>query len=145
MNHISVIELIGQHEPGHRHQIETQIDIVLVAELVAEVVAEGVSVKGRSKLVQAVRNQLVGLIDRSLKAYLSSSELCGRLHCLSITRSTGSLLIMVTGWEIHTQPGHDHAPQRRQHVVLCIDEDISDSVIRETSEHTGTTVAVDIL
>jgi len=41
---------------------------------------------------------------------------------------------MVSGRDIDAESGHHHASQRREHVVFGIDEDVSDSIVREPGQ-----------
>src|SRR6185295_3078035 len=85
VNHIPVVELVGQHEPGNRDEIRAESEIELIAELIAKVVAERVPVTGRGELVQPMGNDFIGLIDRSLKPELTAANLSGRFHRFSAT------------------------------------------------------------
>src|SRR5438093_3824081 len=134
MNHVPIVELTGQHEPGHRYQIHPKIEIELIAELVAEVVAEGVSVKGRSKLVQAMWEDFIGLVDHPLKAYLPSPKLRSRLHRLSITCGAGGFLSPVSSRKIHAKRRHEHASECGKRVVFGSHENVADTIIGEAGQ-----------
>src|ERR1041384_8481701 len=101
MDHVAVIELIGQHEPGNRDEIRAESKIELIAELIAKVIAERVTVTGRGELVQPVGNDFIGLIDRSLKSELTAPNLGGRFHRLRAIDPRG-LLIMIPRRKVDT-------------------------------------------
>src|SRR5262245_14242398 len=101
MDHVAVIKLIGQHEPGNRDEIRAESKVELIAELIAKVITERVTVTGRGELVQPMGNDLIGLIDRSLKSELTASNLGGWFHRLRALE-TRRLLIMIPRRKIDT-------------------------------------------
>src|SRR5206468_5845574 len=111
MDHIAIVELVGQHEPGDRDEIRAESEIKLIAELITKIITECVTVTGRSELVQPMGNDLVGLIDRSLKSELTASNLGGRFHRFSAL-DTSRLLIMIPRGKIDTQARDHHTAQR---------------------------------
>src|SRR6185295_5741171 len=135
MDHVAVVELVGQHEPGNRDEIRAESKV----ELIAKVIAERVPVTGRGELVQPMGNNFIGLIDRSLKSELTASNLGGRFHRFSALE-TGRLLIMISRRKIDAQACDHHTAQGRQQVVLRVNQDVADAVIGEPGEFTGATI-----
>src|SRR4029079_7527810 len=141
MDHVAVVELIGQHEPGNRDYIRAESKVELIAELIAEIIAERVPVTGRGELVQPMGNNFIGLIDRSLKSELTAANLSGRFHRFSATDPRG-LLIMIPRGEIHAEACDRHTAQRGQQVVLRINEHVADAIVGKVRAFTGATIGL---
>ena len=127
MHEVAVVELAHQRQPRLRDIIEPDVQQVLVAELIPLVVPERVPVAGERHLVQLVRDQFVGLIDRSDQSKLAPSELDRRLGHL--TSAVG--LVVLAGRQLDTKPRDHHAAQGRQHVVLGRDGHVAKPVVRK--------------
>lgn len=89
VHHVPIIQLIREHEPGDRDDIEPGIDIILIAELVPEIVSERMPIAGGGELIEPMRDEFISLIDRSLEADLSSSKLGRGFHRFPVSGSAG--------------------------------------------------------
>ncbi len=86
------------------------------------------------KLIEAMGNEFVGLVKRSNKSQVAAPQLGWRLHQL-----TGSISsACTTGRHLNTEPGHYHATERGEHVVLGCNDHVSDPIVAKWDQFSFT-------